>query len=378
MYFQDMALISANGTVHPLLTRESSVAMWAYGGGQTNLSYTPTVSTATADVTNAAQTTYYYHGDQIGSSRLMTSGGGWPVWQGTFLPYGEEYNAQIGTYNAQMNTNHYKFTGKERDDESGLDYFGARYYSNGLGRFITPDWAAKPAAVPYAVLGDPQTLNLYTYVRDIPTTQIDTDGHETLNANNNERGNTRIVPCETDECRAFDSKMSGSILGGFALVLTGGAASGPEAPLLARALYNLIYLTAPVTAPIIGGVVEGLAPGPSGTLTIATASRLTAQEISAGARYANQTGKALVQSAHVGEEFVDSAKKTYDVMQPGSSSFWTASNAKNFMDKVIYHVNKVDKTIIDLKGASKAQIKEIKGFVNTLTKEQQKKIDYVK
>ena len=57
MYFQDMALISANGTVHPLLTRESSVAMWAYGGGQTNLSYTPTVSTATADVTNAAQTT---------------------------------------------------------------------------------------------------------------------------------------------------------------------------------------------------------------------------------------------------------------------------------------------------------------------------------
>ena len=96
------------------------------------MTFTPTISTATTDVTNAAQTTYYYHGDQIGSSRLMTSGGGWPVWQGTFLPYGEEYNAQIGT-------NHYKFTGKERDDESGLDYFGARYYGNALGRFITPD-----------------------------------------------------------------------------------------------------------------------------------------------------------------------------------------------------------------------------------------------
>jgi RHS repeat-associated protein len=118
----------------------------------------------------ASNTTTYYHGDQIGSSRLMTSGGGWPVWQGTFLPYGEEYNAQMGT-------NHYKFTGKERDSESGLDYFGARYYSNGLGRFITPDWAAKPAAVPYAVLGDPQTLNLYTYVRNIPTTNVDPDGH---------------------------------------------------------------------------------------------------------------------------------------------------------------------------------------------------------
>jgi RHS repeat-associated protein len=170
MYFQDMALVSANGTVYPLLTRESSVAMWAYGGGQTNLTYTPTISTATADVTNAAQTTYYYHGDQIGSSRLMTSGGGWPVWQGTFLPYGEEYNPQIGT-------NHYKFTGKERDDESGLDYFGKRYYGSGLGRFITPDWAAKATAVPYAEFADPQSLNLYTYVRNIPTTRVDTDGH---------------------------------------------------------------------------------------------------------------------------------------------------------------------------------------------------------
>ena len=48
------------------------------------------------------------------------------------------------------------FIGKERD-ETGLDYFGARYYSNGLGRFITPDWADKATAVPYAVFGDPQT-----------------------------------------------------------------------------------------------------------------------------------------------------------------------------------------------------------------------------
>ena len=74
--------------------------------------------------------------------------------------------------------NHYKFTGKERDSESGLDYFGARYYSNGLGRFITPDWAAKATAVPYAEFGDPQSLNLYSYVRNVPTTRFDIDGHQ--------------------------------------------------------------------------------------------------------------------------------------------------------------------------------------------------------
>jgi hypothetical protein len=52
---------------------------------------------------------------------------------------------------------------------------------------MTPDWAAKPAAVPYAVLGDPQSLNLYTYVRNIPTVNVDTDGHETLNSATNMR-----------------------------------------------------------------------------------------------------------------------------------------------------------------------------------------------
>jgi RHS repeat-associated protein len=76
-------------------------------------------------------------------------------------------------------SNHYKFTGKERDSETGLDYFGARYYSNGLGRFITPDWGATPAPVSYADLGDPQSLNQYSYVRNIPTVKVDADGHGT-------------------------------------------------------------------------------------------------------------------------------------------------------------------------------------------------------
>ena len=48
-------------------------------------------------------------------------------------PYGGLV-ASIGSY-----TNHYKFTGKERDSETGLDMFGARYYGSGLGRFMTPD-----------------------------------------------------------------------------------------------------------------------------------------------------------------------------------------------------------------------------------------------
>jgi RHS repeat-associated protein len=37
----------------------------------------------------------------------------------------------------------YKLTGKERDSESGLDYFGARYYARNMGRFMSPDWSAR-------------------------------------------------------------------------------------------------------------------------------------------------------------------------------------------------------------------------------------------
>jgi RHS repeat-associated protein len=68
-------------------------------------------------------------------------------------------------------------TGKERDAESGNDYFGARYYASAMGRFLSPDWAAKEEPVPYATFDDPQSLNLYSYVRNNPLGRVDADGH---------------------------------------------------------------------------------------------------------------------------------------------------------------------------------------------------------
>jgi RHS repeat-associated protein len=114
--------------------------------------------------------TTYYHGDHLGSARYTTDTGGNVVWSATYFPFGQEWNPQA-------TSNHYKFTGKERDAESGLDDFGARYYSSQYGRFMTPDWAAKPIDVPYAHFGNPQSLNLYSYVQNNPTTLADADGH---------------------------------------------------------------------------------------------------------------------------------------------------------------------------------------------------------
>jgi RHS repeat-associated protein len=80
----------------------------------------------------------------------------------------------------RVRSNAYKFTGKERDPESGLDNFGARYYASNLGRFMSPDWDAKPVTVPYASFGDPQTLNLYSYVENAPLNKVDADGHAAI------------------------------------------------------------------------------------------------------------------------------------------------------------------------------------------------------
>ena len=65
-----------------------------------------------------------------------------------------------------------KFTGKERDAESGLDYFGARYYGSALGRFTTPD----PKGFSEQTISNPQKWNAYTYVLNNPLILIDPDG----------------------------------------------------------------------------------------------------------------------------------------------------------------------------------------------------------
>jgi RHS repeat-associated protein len=68
-------------------------------------------------------------------------------------------------------------SGKERDSETGLDYFGARYYASNMGRWMSPDWSASPQPVPYADFSNPQSLNLYSYVSNNPLNKDDPDGH---------------------------------------------------------------------------------------------------------------------------------------------------------------------------------------------------------
>ncbi len=113
--------------------------------------------------------TQYYHQDHL-SNRLITDTTGARIGEQGHYPYGELW------YPSSPVTKWF-FTGKERDSESNLDYFGARYYSSQYGRFMTPDWSPTPAPVPFADFSNPQTLNLYAYVRNNPVTLVDVDGH---------------------------------------------------------------------------------------------------------------------------------------------------------------------------------------------------------
>lgn len=118
-----------------------------------------------------SKTVHYYYHDHLGTTNIVTDAVGDILNESDFYPYGGEMVI------TGSDSNRYKFTGKERDSESGLDNFGARYYASSFGRFMTPDWAVRPTTVPYAVFGDPQSLNLYTYVRNDPVTRADADGH---------------------------------------------------------------------------------------------------------------------------------------------------------------------------------------------------------
>ncbi len=154
--------------------------------------------------------------DHLGTPRIVVAlGGGLAgVTRHDYLPFGEEL--MVGMGNGSIRTGaggmgyvvdavRQKFGSKERDDETGLDYFEARYFSSKQGRFTSPDeftggpdelftFVEDTSINPtfYADLTNPQSLNKYQFAYNNPLRYVDPDGHEP-NASPN------LEPCCTQE-----------------------------------------------------------------------------------------------------------------------------------------------------------------------------------
>ncbi len=135
--------------------------------------------------------------DHLGSTRMVAdlSGALTGMKRHDYLPFGEEIGAGVGIRTAAQgypppdDKIRQKFTGKERDVETGLDYFEARYFSSVQGRFSSPDeftggptelFAEVAAHNPtfYADIAEPQSLNKYVYCLNNPYKFVDPDGHQ--------------------------------------------------------------------------------------------------------------------------------------------------------------------------------------------------------
>jgi RHS repeat-associated protein len=246
-----------------------------------------------------------------------------------------------------------KFTGQERDAETGLDYFGARYFSSAQGRFTSPD-------APFADqhLEEPQTWNLYAYVANNPLRYIDADGRQRIDQILDAEARAYLAGKMTPQQMLENQKARavGAVIGI-------GIAAAPELPWIARALITL-GLTRPQAAQEGAVAIAEAALGMEGPGTpslTGNLGRLSQAELSTGTALASRLGRNLSVSGHVGSEFVDALGKTYDAMGSANAFQHPKFDIGKFADSMLGHFRKSNNhTVIDLRGATKEQMKEIR------------------
>ena len=111
---------------------------------------------------NPDGTITYYHNDHLGSNSVLTNQSGQVVEKTSYEPYGE--------VKAGGTKSKWGYTGQEKDSETGLNYYDARYYDPHIHRFTQPDTLLPDVY-------DPQQLNRYAYTRNNPLKYTDPTGN---------------------------------------------------------------------------------------------------------------------------------------------------------------------------------------------------------
>lgn len=180
-YDAENRLVTASGVTYTYdgdgkrVKKSSGKLYWTGTGAdaltETDLSGTPTAEYIFFNGKRIARldlptpVVHYYFSDHLGTHSVVTSATGATIEQESdHYPYGGERVLTAGP-------NNYKFTGKERDGESGLDYFGARYYDANVARFSTTDPSTRSVD-----LTVPGSLNRYNYALNNPLVYVDPNG----------------------------------------------------------------------------------------------------------------------------------------------------------------------------------------------------------
>ncbi|WP_431970062.1 SpvB/TcaC N-terminal domain-containing protein [Nocardia sp. bgisy134] len=226
-----------------------------------------------------AQLVRYQLANLLGSAVLELDDTAQVISYEEYYPYG---STSYQAVRAQTETpKRYRFTGKERDSESGLYYHGARYYAPWLGRWTSPD--------PAGVVDGP---NLYVYVRDNPIKLTDPTGHLSLGQ---WVGIATAVVVGTVVTVAT-AGLAGPVVGTAAAAVIGGIVGGAAGSGLGEALEAHIdnRESHVLRSAVIGGAIGGVFAG-AGAAVGAIAKTAAAQGVAS--RVASSATAQVVRSA---------------------------------------------------------------------------------
>jgi RHS repeat-associated protein len=177
---------------------------------------------------------YYYTPDQIGTTRLVTNSSGAVVYAAANDPFGGIQKVWANTMDPNP-----KFSGKERELRSELDYFGARYYDHRNYRFNSVD----PIINKDEAINKLQMWNLYAYCRNNPITYSDPDGKESM------CGESRLY------AQGKNAEIVGTLIREHPVVSAALAVAGLSAPLVSPAMAAIAAWLAPTVPAIHEGYI---------------------------------------------------------------------------------------------------------------------------
>ena len=315
----------------------------------------------------------WIHSDHLHSATILTDADGTEIRRLAYAAFGEELeNTGSGTEAK------YSYTGKERD-QSGLLYYGARYYDPALARFITADTVYDAG---------PQGLNRYSYALNNPILYRDPSGHYVVQVN------TTPIRNVNTKIREYVGFLPDFILDAYLPVT--------DEDIYSAGIDQVMGMgTGMITGPskkAVEEVVEGVADYGKKVVKEAleesgddvlehgtnvaqkglqkTSERLTkeAVEDTSRKRLQKRIGKKLQNSSDAQYDYIDNLGKRYDQMgNPNMIPFWEEESSQ-FFKQIERHLDKADFTVIDLTDFPKNIQEEVGEYILDLPQEQFDKI----